>query len=116
MLRFIREAKKGYIEVAFNGSLGSILLDTQFSVQPKASRRFLVRPGAAKLHSRAASLASSACRMDSVRLMGRFGRMRLRFDRLIFVTSHLYFAYRFSLLICLYDTPFYTTRPNRNRH
>ena len=48
MLRFIREAKKGYIEVAFHGSLGSILLDTQFSVPAKGVTAILGPPGCGK--------------------------------------------------------------------
>ncbi|UEM11588.1 ATP-binding cassette domain-containing protein [Bradyrhizobium barranii subsp. barranii] len=45
---FTKEAKKGYIEVAFNGSLASILLDTQFSVPAKGVTAIFGPPGCGK--------------------------------------------------------------------
>ncbi|MDD1521637.1 molybdenum ABC transporter ATP-binding protein [Bradyrhizobium sp. WBAH42] len=48
MRSFIREAKKGCIEVAFNGSLGSIPLDTQFSVPAEGVTAISGPPGCGK--------------------------------------------------------------------
>ncbi|WP_271673048.1 molybdenum ABC transporter ATP-binding protein [Bradyrhizobium sp. CCBAU 51627] len=48
MRSFIREAKKGYIEVAFNGSPASIPLDTQFSLPAKGVTAIFGPPGCGK--------------------------------------------------------------------
>ncbi|WP_439361845.1 molybdenum ABC transporter ATP-binding protein [Bradyrhizobium sp. DASA03007] len=44
----MREAKKGYIEVAFNGSLASIPLDVQFSLPAKGVTAIFGPPGCGK--------------------------------------------------------------------
>ncbi|RXH03413.1 molybdenum ABC transporter ATP-binding protein [Bradyrhizobium vignae] len=46
--RFMREAKTGYIEVAFNGSLANIPLDAQFSLPAKGVTAIFGPPGCGK--------------------------------------------------------------------
>ncbi|OPY94661.1 molybdenum ABC transporter ATP-binding protein [Bradyrhizobium sacchari] len=48
MRRFIREAKKGYIEVAFSGSIASIPLDAQFRLPAKGVTAIFGPPGCGK--------------------------------------------------------------------